>query len=146
MKRTLLLLLLSGASFCASAQSAGQPRLTAQPDTEQLQKKGAWNIELNTVLALNYLNGTYTCRVAPWLALGGGAGLRVVMTDIAVQLFARIQTEVPQWKVSPFLILDAGGAGGTSAIDFIGNAVVGARFRLRNGDAITFGVGTYTTG
>jgi len=73
---------------------------------------------------LPHLNGAYTYRVTPWLALGEGAGLRVVMTDIAVQLFARIQTEVPQWKVSPFLILDAGGAGGTSAVDFIGGCAI----------------------
>ena len=125
MKRLLLGLLFSGIFSCAVAQSeVCQPQLKALPDTDQLLKRGEWNIELNTVLVLHYLNGTYTYRVASWLALGEGAGLRVVMTDIAVQLFARIQTEVPQWKVSPFLILDAGGAGGTSAVDFIGGCAI----------------------
>ena len=125
MKRLLLGLLFSGIFSCAVAQSeVCQPQLKALPDTDQLLKRGECNIELNTVLVLHNLNGTYTNRVASSLALGEGAGLRAVMTDIAVQLFARIQTEVPQWKVSPFLILDAGGAGGTSAVDFIGGCAI----------------------
>ncbi len=74
------------------------------PDTDQLLKRGEWNIGFSNIgipvyNGLPHLNGAYTYRVTPWLALGEGAGLRVVMTDIAVQLFARIQTEVPQWKV-----------------------------------------------
>ena len=147
MKRLLLLLLFSGIFSCATAQSLDQPQLNPLPDTDQLLKKGAWNVELNTCLGMNLLNGTYTYRVTPWLALGGGAGVRVFIVDVAIQVFARIQTEVPQWKVSPFFILDVGGACGiSSAVDFIGNAVVGARFKLRNGNAFTLGVGTHATG
>ena len=130
MKRLLVGLLFSGIFSCAVAQSAVcLPQLKALPDTDQLLKRGEWNIGFSNIgipvyNGLPHLNGAYTYRVTPWLALVEGAGLRVVMTDIAVQLFARIQTEVPQWKVSPFLILDAGGAGGTSAVDFIGGCAI----------------------
>lgn len=143
MKRKIILLFVAAGIAVAAA---GKPKFETLSDTERMQQRGAWSIELNTLLALmNYVNGTYTYRVVPWLALGGGVGVRVLMVDISAQLFARIQTDVPQWNVSPFLILDGGCAAGQS-IDFMGNAVLGARFGLRHGNALTFGLGTFVTG
>lgn len=140
MKRLLLLLLFSGIFSCATAQSLDQPQLNPLPDTDQLLKKGAWNVELNTCLGMNLLNGTYTYRVTPWLALGGGVGILCGPRFIlSAYVFARIYVEVPQWTVSPCLILDGGGG----LLGFFPypttNLVLGLRFRLRNQHALTLG-------
>ena len=81
MKRLLVGLLFSGIFSCAVAQSAVcLPQLKALPDTDQLLKRGEWTVEFNNLgipvySGLTHLNGAYTYRVTPWLALGGGAGI-----------------------------------------------------------------------
>ncbi len=87
MKRLLLGLLFSGIFSCAVAQSeVCLPQLKALPDTDQLLKRGEWTVEFNNLgipvySGLTHLNGAYTYRVTPWLALGGGAGIQY-LSDI----------------------------------------------------------------
>ena len=148
MKRLLVGLLFSVIFSCAVAQSAVcLPQLKALPDTDQLLKRGEWTVEFNNLgipvySGLTHLNGAYTYRVTPWLALGGGAGIQY-LSDIflSAQVFARIYVEVPQWTVSPCLILDGGGGFEVGSLFPYptANLVLGLRFRLRNQHAFTFG-------
>ena len=89
-------------------------------------------------------SGIFSCAVArsavclPQLK----AGIQY-LSDIflSAQVFARIYVEVPQWTVSPCLILDGGGGFEVGSLFPYptANLVLGLRFRLRNQHAFTFG-------
>lgn len=91
------------------------------------------------------------CRLVYHRGRCGAASFRYgVRNDVSLvygRAFVRLRFEVPKWKVSPVFFHDIGLGVRLSAQnydDFLrpqGNTIIGVRWRLRNDDRITFGIG-----
>ena len=151
MKRKLLLLCV--ATLLALAA-------TGQTPVRQKPPRGRWGAEVNQELLPFFFMGTisadgiYNYAVADWFIIGAGVGLLLsdmeYGNDVSLvygRAFVRLRFEVPKWKVSPVFFYDIGLGVRLSAQnydDFLrpqGNTIIGVRWRLRNDDRITFGIG-----
>ena len=149
MKRKLILLFVAAGIAVAA---------TGQTPVRQGAPRGRWGAEANTYVApfidgAISVDGIYNYAVADWFIVGAGAGLLHTYTDYSSytpllygRAFVRLRFEVPKWKVSPVLLLDASLGVLLSRQDYDilwpeSNFIIGPRFRLRNDDRITFGIG-----
>ncbi|HIW97014.1 MAG TPA: hypothetical protein H9866_00795 [Candidatus Tidjanibacter gallistercoris] len=130
-----------------------------QHPIQQKPPRGRWGAEVNTyVLPFCFgaisADGIYNYAVADWFIVGAGAGLLLsdmeYDNDVSLvygRIFVRLRFEVPRWKVSPVFFHDIGLGVRFSAKQYDdllrpqGNTIIGVRFRLRNDDRITFGIG-----
>ena len=149
MKRKLLLLCV--ATLLALAA-------TGQTPVRQKPPRGRWGAEVNTYVApfidgAISVDGLYNYAVADWFIVGAGAGVLHSATSYSNytalmygRAFVRLRFEVPKWRVSPVLLEDFSLGVLLSRQNYDtfwpeSNFILGARFRLRNDDRITFGIG-----
>lgn len=149
MKRKLLLLCV--ATLLALAA-------TGQTPVRQKPPRGRWGAEVNTYVApfidgAISVDGIYNYAVADWFIVGAGAGVLHSATSYSNytalmygRAFVRLRFEVPKWRVSPVLLEDFSLGVLLSRQNYDtfwpeSNFILGARFRLRNDDRITFGIG-----